>query len=114
MKNGRNCGCHEVTYNTDNGDYFCNREVVIVVFVDIVVTVVIVVSVVFKNNQAFFCLYQELSSKKSGATWNYSRKRHLKRRNYSRKLAWKGKNMYICTHNYNITSHALQEVHIKN
>ena len=21
-KNGRNCGCHEVTYNTDNGDYF--------------------------------------------------------------------------------------------
>ena len=19
MKNGRNCGCHEVTYNTDNG-----------------------------------------------------------------------------------------------
>ena len=23
-KNGRNCGCHEVTYNTDNGDYLCN------------------------------------------------------------------------------------------
>ena len=32
-----------MTYNTDNGDYFCNREVVIGVFVDIVVTVVIVV-----------------------------------------------------------------------
>ena len=42
-KNGRNCGCHEVTYNTDNGDYLCNRKVVIVVFVDVVVTVVIVV-----------------------------------------------------------------------
>ena len=25
-KNRRNCGCHEVTYNKDNGDYFCNRE----------------------------------------------------------------------------------------
>ena len=24
MKNGRNCGCHEVTYNKDNSDYFCN------------------------------------------------------------------------------------------
>ena len=42
------------------------------------------------------CLYQKLSSKKSGATWNYSRKRHPKRRNYSRKLAWKGKNTCIC------------------
>ena len=24
MKNGRNCRCHEVTYNKDNSDYFCN------------------------------------------------------------------------------------------
>ena len=22
-KNGRNCGCHEVTYNKDNRDYLC-------------------------------------------------------------------------------------------
>ena len=36
-KNGRNIGCHEVTYNTDNGDYF---------FV-IVCVVIVVVSVVF-------------------------------------------------------------------
>ena len=59
-------------------------------------------SLLSSKKSGVFCLYQKLSSKKSGATWNYSRKRHPKRRNYSRKrhpkrrnysriLAWKGK-----------------------
>ena len=42
MKNRRNCGCHEVTYNWDNGITSATENVDIVVSVDIVVTVVIV------------------------------------------------------------------------
>ena len=29
-KNGRNCGCHEVTYNTDNRDYLFYTVVLVV------------------------------------------------------------------------------------
>ena len=39
-KNGRNCGCHKVTYNTDNGITSATEKVVSVVFVVIVFVVV--------------------------------------------------------------------------